>query len=131
MQVDSPFRGRGPHMYRACMRRHGVYRKVYSGYGDWGSRQSPCSTDRDVGLAQTWQIWPQYCPPARVPGHAMLLPLSGKVHWCFKGVGERQEEGNGRQREEARDQTGQGRGAGEEIMNSRGSVRGVTQSCDL
>ena len=27
--------------------------------------------------------------------------------------------------------TGQGSGAGEEIMNSRGSVRGVTQSCDL
>ena len=57
----------------------------------------------------------------------MLLPLSGKVHRCFKGVGERQEERNGRQRGEAKDQArpGQGSGAGEEIMDSRDPGVGV------
>lgn len=33
-------------MYRACMGRRGVSRKVYSSYGEWGSRHNPCSTYR-------------------------------------------------------------------------------------
>lgn len=36
MQVESPLKGREAHKFRACTGRHGVSRKVYWLYGDFG-----------------------------------------------------------------------------------------------
>lgn len=81
-------------MYRACMGRNGVSRKVYSSYGDWGSRQSRCSTGQGCGAG------PNLADLAPSPlQHGLLVTpaaSSEKVHRCFKGVGERDEKRNGK-----------------------------------
>lgn len=79
----------------------------------------------EVGRAAVLQTgmwgWPKPGRFGLSPAHqhgflVTLLPLSEKVHRCFKGVGERDEKRNGRQRGEAGDQdrTGQWRWRGED-----------------